>query len=187
MSWWQEYQGFFVLGAFVVVIAVGARVKAWQRRNWNRASANYAAGVTWDKTGDPYVEKTLASLATAVHLPVDLGRAVALLDDVKLGFWWKRREPHELHIDQTTVAVLEPDGDGTLLSLTRAVDSGGIPTSEADWRKLRGKVLRAAQDAGIAAREVPTPRLVRTPLADVTGLSPAEAAHRPHQWRRQEA
>ncbi|MCD4523608.1 hypothetical protein [Nocardioides sp. cx-173] len=187
MSWWQEYQGFLVVGAFVALLYLRARVRRWQRRNVERAAQNAAAGVTWDQTGDPVIEKALDSLATVVHLPVDLERAVALLDGVKTGLWWKRRGPAELYAEPNTVAVLEPDGDGTRLALTKADDRGGIPPSEPDWRKLRRRVVAAAQQAGIEASEVPGPRLVRTPVSDLTGLSPAEAAQRAHLWRRQES
>ena len=184
VSWWQEYQGLFVLGAFVVVLYVGARVRRWQRRRTDEAIDNAVAGVTWDQLDSPVVAKALASLATVVHLPVGLDRASEVLDGVKPGIWWSRAEPHELRIDEETVAVLEPDGEGTRLALLRAKDSGGIPSTEGDWRRLRRKVVAAAQAAGIDAREAPGPRLVRTPLVDLGGLSPAEAAVRPHSFRR---
>jgi hypothetical protein len=189
MSWWQEYQGFFMVGALIVLSVVAVVVRA-RMRSWTGNVAQAAAeGKSWQDNSDASVAKALDSLATVVHLPVDPDAAAGLLAGAKLPMFWKHPQPGEWHIpanaaDPTpaTIARLEPATDGCEIRLVQAQEMASIP-QETDWRKLRRSLAKAAEAQGVTVTERQGTRLVRTPTTDVSHLTPAEAARTPHVWR----
>jgi hypothetical protein len=189
MSWWQEYQGFFMVGALIVLSVAAVLVRA-RMRSWTGNVAQAAAeGKTWQDNPDPSVAKTLDSLATVVHLPIDTDAAAGLLAGAKLPMFWKHPEPREWYIpvnaaDPTpaTIARLEPAADGCEVRLVQAQEMASIP-QETDWRKLRRSFAKAAEAQGVAVTERTGAPLARTPTTDVSHLTSAEAARTPHIWR----
>ncbi|WP_395244162.1 hypothetical protein ACGGZK_18870 [Agromyces sp. MMS24-K17] len=196
MSWWQEYQGFFVLGAFAALFIIGGVARAWTWRFMQKSADAAASGRGWKDSPDKSVQTILTSMATCVHFPLDVEAAAVLLEPAKPPMFWKHDDRFEWSIRATpdeavpsTVARLEPDpsGTGSRLALISSWELGGIPTSEPDWRKLRKMALTAATRAGVTATEQPGPRIVRTPLTDVSDLHPAVAARTNHYWAREES
>ncbi|WP_127792517.1 hypothetical protein [Agromyces sp. LHK192] len=188
MSWWQEYQGFVIVGALFALVGVLAAVRIRMRAWTGDVAKASAEGRTWQDNPDPAVTKALASLATVVHVPLEVGAAADLLADAKLPRFWRHDDPREWNlpasaIDPTpiTVARLEPAPDGSTVRLVRAQEFASVP-HEADWRKLRRALAKAAEARGITVAERLGPQLVRTPTTDVSNLSPGEAARTPHVW-----
>ena len=194
MSWWQQYQGFFIVVAFVALLVIARYARAWTGRFVQKSADAAATGRGWKDSEAGVVRDTLTSMATCVHFPLDAEAAAAFLERAKLPMFWKHEDRFEWFIRATpdeavpsTLARLEPDlsGTGSRLALISSPDTAGIPTSEPDWRKLRRMALAAATRAGVTASEQPGPRIVRTPLSDVSHLEPAVAARTNHYWARE--
>ena len=167
-DWWRHNAGFFVVGAFIALLVLGAWARRYSRRMVARAADNAARGVT--TTDTPLVQRKIDSLGTQVHLGVDGERAEQVVGAARLPRWWKHPTPREWTIPVTrddpavsgTLAVLVDDGaGGSILRLEHAAELGGMPTSDGDWARLRRSVLKAAEAAGVPAEEVPGLRLVR--------------------------
>lgn len=191
MTFWQEYQGFVIIGAIIVLVVILGVARGWVRRTSSSAADAARTGKTWQDSSGSGVEAKLASLATVVRFDVDLDTAAAALDGATLPRFWTHPSRLEWHMkaskietDASTVARLETGPAGTQLVLVRGADMSGVPVSEPDWRKLRANVLAAANAAGVPAREEVSVQLVRTPTTDVSGLEPGAAARSPHLWLR---
>lgn len=191
MTFWQEYQGFIIVGALIVLVVLLVAARAWVRRTSASAADAARTGKTWQDSSGTGVDAKLASLATVVTFDVDLDTAAAALDGATLPRFWthpSRLEWHmkasKIEVDASTIARLESGPAGTQLVLVRGADMSGVPVSEPDWRKLRASALQAAKAAGVSAIEEVSAQLVRTPTTDVSGLEPGAAARSPHLWLR---
>lgn len=191
MTFWQEYQGFVIVGAIIVLGIILVAARGWVRRTSASAADAARTGKTWQDSSGSGVDAKLASLATVVRFDVDLDTAAAALDGAKLPRFWEhpsRLEWHQkaskIEAVASTVARLESGPAGTRLVLVRGADMSGVPVSEPDWRKLRASALTAAQAADVPASEEVSGQLVRTPTTDVSGLEPGAASRSPHLWLR---
>ncbi|MGI9822896.1 hypothetical protein [Agromyces sp. Marseille-Q5079] len=192
MSWLQENQGFLVIGVIAVLVVVAGFARRRRRDREDRAADGAAAGRTWQDGPDAAVQKTLASLATVVRFPIDVDAASSVLGGARLPRFWAHDDPLEWTIRfapgevvPSTLARLEADPDGSRLSLVRAAEIGGVPASEADWRKLRRMAVAAARAADVGATEEVGAAFVRVPTSEVAGMPSEQAALTPYLWVRE--
>ena len=189
MDWWQQYQGFFILALFPLVLVAGALLRRRMRRYQNELIDNSAKGVVWGNSGSPAMRKIVATLSAVVHFSASTVQVSALLSAAKLPFFWQQTGPNEWSMPtgkgspiMGTIVRLEPEGAGSRLALVRAPEILTIPGSDGDWRKFRRMSIKAAEAAGIESREDIGTLLVRTPQTDHTGLTPIEASTALHYW-----
>jgi hypothetical protein len=188
-DWWQQYQGFFLVALFPLIVILGALLRRRVRRYQNELMDNSAKGLVWGNSGNPVVDKIVAALSTVVHFSASVVQVSALLSATKLPFFWQQTGPNEWSMPigkgspiMGTIVRLEADGAGSRLALVRAPEILTIPGSDSDWRKFRRMSIKAAEAAGIESREDLGVLLVRTPQTDHTGLTPGEAAIALHYW-----
>ena len=182
-DWWQQSQGFFVVGLIIALVVLGAFVNRWRRSLPAKAAAWSARVMAQGETGNPKVLKLLQSVSTVLVFREPAATLAPALAAAQPGGLWRLDASGQWvlpdHRDELVIRVrtaLVPWGTdgGCALVVTEAADLGGIPRGDGDWRPLKAAVLAAAKARGMRGREVLGEALVRVP---VVGSAESE-------WRR---
>ena len=191
MEWWDRVQPYLVFGLFVLLLAAGVLARRWTRRFASKAQANLDSGAVHSLGGDSMAVRQRDELRTVLRFPVPAEVVAPALAGMTLALLWTQTGPQRWHLpvargaeESAAIVVLEEASGGSQLALTRAEESAGVILTDASWRKIRRNAARAAAAAGIQGFEALGPELMRVPLADVTGMTPAQTALVKHRWER---
>lgn len=191
MDFWQQFQPYFWVGLVVLLTIVAIIARRWTRKFGARAAENLRTGTVVANSGTPMAEKAKAEIATVLNFSAPSAEVAPAIADIKLPLLWRRVSATEWHLPTnkqdptpTSIVVLEDVAGGSRLSLTLGEESTGIIMSDAPWRKIRQNAVKAATDVGIGVEEAPGIPLVRVPMKDTTGMTPAEIGLVKHRWER---
>ncbi|MCH1881709.1 hypothetical protein [Agrococcus sp. ARC_14] len=158
-EWFESNQTLIYVVATVAILTV-ITVYQWARRRTRRQvrQAAMEGRPMIADAGDPDVARQHDSLAMQLQFDASIDRTERVLSAVKAPMLWGRDA--RTFSSGPELVRLEQTQGGAVLRVVSATNSGGLATSEPEWRRLRERAMKAAAQDGIDARLVPGPKLI---------------------------